>query len=188
MTPFGYFMTLISFVYAVALGHMLNGAARMVRHRRELRFSWPHALWMATVFLSLLVNWVSFWDANALKVIDLFSMTMWVVTATANYLVAALVTPEFERPEDYDLVRFHERQAPTYLTALLVMVLLAIAQNAAGVLEGLGWSQQNRLVAAMAAPPLAAIFGRHRLVQLAAPLAEMGLMIGFAVAFYPKIA
>lgn len=106
MSPFGYFMTLISFVYAVALSHLLTGAGRMLRHRRQVRFSWPHALWMATIFVMSVINWVSYWNANGLKTIDLATMTIWVVSATGNYFVAALVTPEFERPEDYDLINF----------------------------------------------------------------------------------
>jgi hypothetical protein len=188
MTPFGYFMTLISFVFAVALSHLQTGVARMVRHRREVRYSWPHGLWRAAIFLILVVNFISFWDANALKVIDLATMAIWLVAAMGNYFVAALVTPEFERPEDYDLVRFHERQFATYLTTLLLLVVIAMAQNAAGALEGLGWSQQNGLVAAMALPVLAALFVRNPLVQLAAPLAELSLMVWFTVAFYPRIA
>lgn len=48
--------------------------------------------------------------------------------------------------------------------------------------------EQNVLVAAMLLPPLAALLMRYRSVQIAAPLAEFGLVVWFTVAFYPRIA
>jgi hypothetical protein len=188
MSPFDYVLSLISFIYAVALTHLLTGAARMVRHRRQLVFSWPHALWMATIFVDLVINWVTFWDAHALKVIDLGAVAVAVAAATSNYFVAALVTPEFERDEDYDLVRFQERQGRTYLVALAVFGLIGLATNALGALEGLPWAAQNGLVPLMFAPLLAAFFIRRPFVQVLAPLAELVLFLWFALLYYPRIA
>jgi hypothetical protein len=188
MTPFDYVLTLISFIFALALTHLLMGAARMVRHRSQLTFSWPHALWMAVVFADLVINWLGFWDAHLLKVIDLATVAVVVAMSTAQYLVAALVTPEFESAKDFDLVRFQEEQGRTYLTALVVFGVIGLAVNGAGSLEGIGWAQQNGIVLAMFVPTLAALFIRRPAVQILAPLAEMALLVWFALAFYPRIA
>jgi hypothetical protein len=187
VSPFDYVLTLLSFVFALAMAHLLMGGARMVRHRRELTFSWPHALWMAAVFIDLVINWLGFWDARALKVIDLATIAGAVVMATLQYLVAALVTPEFETNEDYDLQRFHREQSRTYLGALLAFGVVVLVVNAAADAEGVEWSRQNGIVALMFAPGLAALFLRNRVVQVVAPIAEMALIAWYAVVFYPRI-
>ena len=188
MSPFDYVLSLVSFIYALALTHLLTAAARMVRHRRQIVFSWPHALWMAMIFIDLVINWLTFWDAHNLKVIDLAATAAVMVTATSNYFVVALVTPEFERDEDYDLVRFQARQGRAYLTALLVFGLVAFAGNATSPMLGLQWSEQNVLVGATFVPVLAALFIRRPLVQVLAPLVELAFVIWYALQFYPRIA
>jgi hypothetical protein len=99
------------------------------------------------------------------------------------------VTPEFEERGDEDLVKFHVTQGPAYLVALLALVAIAIALNAAAQIEGVSkWGAENSLVVAMAAPIVAALAIPRRLVQLLAPAIEIVLFVWFAVAYYPRIA
>ncbi len=71
MSPFEFVLTLVSFIYALAIAHLLMGAARMIRYRHELVFSWPHRLWMTFTFVGLLAAWLSLWDFHTKKVVDL---------------------------------------------------------------------------------------------------------------------
>ena len=48
MKSFEFLILFFTFAFALALTHLLFAATRMIRHRRTLIFSWPHALWMAT--------------------------------------------------------------------------------------------------------------------------------------------
>jgi hypothetical protein len=187
--PFEYVLLLVSFVYTLALTHLLMGAARMIRHRRELKFSWPHALWMAFAFTLVILNWISQWDFHTLKTIDLATLGGAIALSVGIYFVSALVTPEFEREEHYDLVAYHRTQGPTYVGAVLALALLAMALNFGALAEGVqSWAEQNLLVAAMLLPAGAAlIWRRQAVVQALAPALELAAAAWFLAAYYPKL-
>src|SRR5438045_2063200 len=109
MHPFDFIIVFLSFVYALALTHLLFAATRMIRHRRELIFSWPHALWMLAIALTLGANWLSLWDFHTLQDVDLVTIVAGLAFSTVQYFVCALVSPDFEEGETYDMRMFHER-------------------------------------------------------------------------------
>ncbi len=188
MTPFDFVLTLLSFIYSLALAHLLTGAARMIRHRRKLVFSWPHALWMTSAFLLALANWLSLWAFHSFRVVDLPMFAGAVALCAGMYFVSAFVTPEFEKPEDFDLVRFHETQRFTYITANLVLLTLALGLNAgAGAIGVRSWASDNAPNLAMVLPLLAALFLRNTSVQLLAPLIlNLALIFGMLLS-HPRL-
>jgi hypothetical protein len=189
LEPFEYILLLVSFVYTLALTHLLMGAARMIRHRRELRFSWPHALWMLFAFGLVVINWLSQWDFHTLKAIDLPTLGGAIALCVGIYFVCALVTPEFEREEHYDLIAYHQTQGRTYVGAVLALALLAMALNVGALAEGVQtWAEQNAVVAAMAVLALVAIVWRRPWVQVLVPALELALTVWFLVTYYPKLA
>jgi hypothetical protein len=188
VSPFDFILALVSFVYALAIAHLLRGAARMIRHRRDLIFSWPHGLWMAFTFLGLLAAWLTLWDFHAMKAINLATFAGAVVVCVGLYLTAALVTPEFDDPEDYNLIRFHGRQRATYLSVNLALCAVALGLNIAAGAEGVAnWLKESGPSLALAAPIAAALLIRNRLVQIAAPAVAIGMVLAFVWIFYPSI-
>ena len=188
MTPFEFVLLLISFIYSLALTHLLMGAARMIRHRRELTFSWPLALWMATIAVITLLNWLIFWDFHRVKTLDLGAFAGAVVLATGNYFACALVTPEFDRPEDYDLQSFQRRQRLTYTGALLVLGITALGLNSVASFEGVThWAEENGITLATLVPVAVALLVRNTRVQAVAALVEMTLNVWYAIEFYPTL-
>lgn len=189
MEPFEYVLLLVSFVYTLALTHLLMGAARMIRHRREVTFSWPHALWMVFAFTLVVLNWISQWDFHTQKAIDLPTLSGALALAVGIYFVSALVTPEFEREEHYDLVAYHRTQGPTYVGAVLALAFLAIGLNFGALAEGVQtWAEQNVLVGAMVlAAGAALIWRRQPVVQVLMPILELAAAAWFLAAYYPKL-
>ena len=45
----------------------------MIRHRKALIFSWPHALWMLGALFQLVVNWVTLWDFRTMELLPILS-------------------------------------------------------------------------------------------------------------------
>jgi hypothetical protein len=189
MEPFEYVLLLLSFIFTIALTHVLTGAARMIQHRRELSFSWPHALWMAQAFLLVVVNWAELWDFHTLKTIDLPTYLSAIAICVGNYFYCALVTPDFERGESFDLVAFHRTQGRTYLAAGMVLIVISLVVNAAASAEGVtSWAAQNGLVLAMGAAVATAMIWRNRVVQIASPLVTISLTVAAMVISYPTLA
>ena len=103
MTAFEFIIVFLSFAYALAFSHVLFAAARMIRHRRELIFSWPHALWMADAVMLLFSNWISLYDFRAMQVMSIGTILTLFAFVTTLYFTCALVTPDFE-DGDYDMM------------------------------------------------------------------------------------
>lgn len=189
MHPFDFILLFFSFIYTVALTHILFAATRMIRHRRQLVFSWPHALWMGSVFLLLSVNWLSLWDLRTVARFDLEVIAPNFIVVISQYFLAALVSPDFEDSDDYDLQAFHRRERRTYLGAYLATMIVGAALNFEGALRyGLAsWGQQNLIAIPLGAAGLAAFFIDRRWVQIAAPLIVIGVLIAYPILFYPAL-
>ena len=189
MGPYEFIIAFLSFIYALALTHLLLAAARMIRHRRRIRFSGPHILWMIVALLSLSGNWLTLWDFHAQKSVSLATVGLAVLFAVLNYMVCALLSPDFEDAEDYDLRRFHEREGPTYIGARLVLGVASLILNAAASIE-LGvasWAKQNiGVVLVLTLCALALIF-RGGWIQWLIPAALIIFFITVFEIFYPAL-
>lgn len=188
MKSFEFLILFFSFAFALALTHLLFAATRMIRHRRSLIFSWPHALWMATALMLLLANWLSLFDFRSKESIDLPTVFMLFALVIMLYFACALVSPDFEEGETYDMPAFHEREGRTYIGTLVALMVVSFAANIDATHEGVAaWGAQNTLVALMIVPTVLALLTRNRVVQILCPLALLGLTVAFMTIFYPVL-
>lgn len=189
MGPFEFIILFFSFIYTLALTHLLFAATRMIRHRRVLVFSWPHGLWMLNGLLLLASNWISLWDFHHIETMPLATIAIGFVFVIGQYFICALVAPDFEDGEGYDMKAFHAREGGTYMAAILVVVVVSLIANAAaGAGAGVdNWARQNAVVLAMAATVILPLFVRRRWAQVAGPLALAGLLLAFLPIYYPVL-
>jgi hypothetical protein len=187
--PFEFIILFFSFVYTVALTHLLFAATRMIRHRRNLVFSWPHALWMLNALLLLTGNWISLWDFHRFGAISLAIIATGLVLVGIQYFICALVAPDFEEGEAFDLRAFHAQEGRTYMSGFLVLTLVALGVNAAaGARAGVqNWADENVIVLAMIPPILISLFIRARWAQVGAPVVLAAAMISYLVIYYPVL-
>jgi len=189
MNPFEFIILFFSFIYTLALTHLLFTWTRMVRHRRQLTFSWPHFLWMMVSLGNLSVNWLSLWDFRTDGSLALGTIVAGFLFVVINYFVCALVSPDFEGGETYDMKQFHECEGPTYIGVTLVLIATSITINflAGSQLGVSNWSNENKLVVTFIIPPLLALAVKRPWAQLAAPVALLTGIISYAVIYYPVL-
>lgn len=189
MRAFDFIIVFFSFAYALGLTHILYAAAKMIRHRKVLIFSWPHALWMLAAVSQLLANWVALWDFRDMDVMPIGVVLIGFLVVAVVYSICALVSPDFEGADGYDLRAFHATEGPTYIAAFLVLALLSLVINfAAGVGAGVqNWANQNLLVLAMIPVIVLALLVKARWVQVACPLAMVAAFVLFLALYYPAL-
>ena len=189
MGPFEYIILFFSFIYTLALTHLLFAATRMIRHRRSLVFSWPHALWMLNALLLLVCNWISLWDFHTLKSMALPVVLGGFALVGVMYVICALIAPDFEDGDGFDLRAFHEREGRTYILAFAAFLPLATVLNvAAGAGVGIeSWAEQNPIVIAMAPPVLVPLLFRAKWAQIGGPLVLVAIMVAYLIIYYPVI-
>lgn len=189
MHPFEFIILFFSFIYTLALTHLLFAATRMIRHRRDLVFSWPHALWMLAVLVILGGNWLSFWDFKAFDEMRLPMVASGFVISIAQYFVCALVSPDFEGGETYNMKLFHEREHRTYIGGILAFCVMCIGVNtAAGASLGVvNWAAQNSLVLVMLVVLIPPLITRRPWVHILSPALMVCLGAAFSILYYPVL-
>ena len=185
MKSFEFLILFFSFAFALAMTHLLFAITRMIRHRRQLVFSWPHALWMAAMLMLLLANWLSLFDFREKQSIDLATVLMLFALVIMLYFACALVSPDFDQGETYDMAAFHERESRTYIGTVMALLVVSFIANIDATHEGVSkWGLENVVVGWMIVPTVLPLLSKNRIVQLLCPLILLGLVIGFMMKFY----
>ncbi|HXC54411.1 MAG TPA: hypothetical protein VNU97_03885 [Rhizomicrobium sp.] len=185
MGAFEHVISLLSFVFALAIAHLLLTVAGFVRSWERVELSWPHALWLLNGLITVLANWISFWDMRTLTAWSIGTILFTFALAFLTYLQVALVCPEIPAEGAIDLKRFHDKQSRRYIGAFAVTSIMALIGN---VILGDGlnvqeWGEQNLAVVPMIAVTLPALFLRNRWVQLGSPLALMAIWLLYFARF-----
>jgi len=129
MGAFEHVISLLSFVYAIAIAHLLTTVARLIGSRERVRFSWFQAYWMLNALLVLVVDWVSFWEMHSVPSWTMASIAVVLVQAFVDYMQAALVCPEIPAEGTIDLVAFHNARASRYIGAFAITCIWALVDN-----------------------------------------------------------
>jgi hypothetical protein len=173
MGAFEHIIALLSFVYALAIAHLLLTLAGLIRASERVRFSWLHGFWMANALIVLIVDWISFWDLRSLPRYGIGTIFLFVGIALIDYLQAALVCPEIPAEGPIDLVQFHAAQSRRYIGAFAAAATMALVTNTVlgGAFNIAEWERQNLAAAPLLAVALVAAIFRARWVQIGAPFA-----------------
>jgi hypothetical protein len=187
--PFDFIILFFSFIYALALTHLLLSVTSMIRYRSKITLSAPLLVWMVVALAFLVINWISLWDFHSLQTISIWPIATLFVLSINVYLFCALISPEFKRDDDFDLRTFQERQRTAYLSAVASLVVVALIVNVtAGA--GLGvqkWAQENSIVLAMIPAVGIPLFVKRQDVQIIAGLALIVLSLVYVILYYPVL-
>jgi hypothetical protein len=172
MGAFEHVISLLSFVYALAIAHLLTTVARLISARERVRFSWFHAYWMLNALIVLVLDWISYWDMHALPNWTMASLGIVLLQSFVDYMQAALVCPEIPAEGEIDLQDFHRRHAGRYIGAFTVVGIVALFDN---FYFGSGYNigevlVQNIVVVPMIIIAATATFVRKRWVDITAPI------------------
>lgn len=130
MAAFDHVLVLLSFVYALALTHLLSRIGALTLARDRVRFSGLLAVCMANAVLMVFTNWLSLWDLRGMRDWDLFSVTMQFTFAVAIYFLCALAAPEINDKETIDMESFYWRNRRLFYSVLMACMFLSLVINA----------------------------------------------------------
>ena len=129
MAAFEHVVLLLSFVYALALTHLLSRIGALLIARARVRFSGLLALAMANAIVLVYSDWLSLWDLRGIKSWDIASVTLQFVFAIMAYFMCSLAAPEGGEGE-IDMEDFYWRQRQPFYWIILVLLVMSLAINA----------------------------------------------------------
>ena len=171
MGAFDHIILLLSFVYALAIAHLLSTIALLIRQSACVRFSARAAFWMVNALVIILANWIGFWDLRALPSWSIGTILFTFLIAFTNYLTAALACPQTEGNGELDLVSFFDRQRVKILVSTLASCAAALVANVVygQALGAITWDRGNLAVVPMTAAVLIPLIWRSRVAQVIGP-------------------
>jgi hypothetical protein len=185
MSAFEHVTALLSFVYALALTHLLARIAELIVARDRVKFSGLLALGMVNAVLLVFVNWLALWDLRSVTNWDIASVAIQFLFAVSVYVVCALVGPKAPDDGVIDLEDFFWRQRRYFYGAIIVCLVLALLAN----LDFLKtpntalFMKENLGTIAIMIPSTLGLISGNRMVQWTAGICFFVLIIGFAIMF-----
>ena len=182
---------LLSFVYALALTHLLSSATELLVARKQVRFSGLYAAWFLTALLVVLINWLSLWGLVAVKRWTIAEVMLQFLTAVVQYFTCSTFRiSEARRDEVIDLPALFEQRRPVIFSAFLALDLIASFQNwwhrenlAGPAPRPTDWIGEDLSIIPMAVAATVAGWARPRWLQWTAAALMLGLSIFFLVTY-----
>src|SRR5580698_7159207 len=129
MTAYGHVLTLLSFVYALALTHLLSRVGALLLARRRVRFSGLQALAVINAAGQVFLNWLVAWSTHDVTDWDLPTIFSAFLFAVTNFLLCAAAAPETTGDGPIDLVAFYDDNRRLYWGVLMVMMVTALVAS-----------------------------------------------------------
>jgi hypothetical protein len=121
---FQHITVLFSFVFAIALTHVLSCVSKLILARDQVRFSGLHALWMFNALVVLLINWISIWQLEAVKHWSVGEIMIQLGWAIPQYFTCSLISMPVGNEGVIDMDAFYERQRPVLFSAFALIMNL----------------------------------------------------------------
>jgi hypothetical protein len=123
--PFSYLSVLISIVLALGMTRVLAGIGDMMQARSRRHIYWVHAVWIANVFLFLVVAWWIFYRWRNQQPWTFFLFIFVLISPTILYLASLLLFPRegaVDESVDYKTHYYANHRAFFILLALFVPI------------------------------------------------------------------
>ncbi len=185
MRAFDYVVVLMSFVFALALTHVLSRVGEVLLARERVRHSGLQVLTIVNAVVTVYLDWLTLWDARTLQVWTLPATTVLFVFSAANYFTCVAATPEVQAEGPVDLDASYWKNRRLFWGMILALNVLAIPVNALFL-----GSQSPQLFYSTSlatlpffAPPLLALLVKAKWAQWVAGLALLVLSLTWMVVF-----
>ena len=180
---------LLSFVFALALTHLLSSATELLIAGKRVRFSGLYAVWTLNALLFVLINWLSLWGLSALKHWTVTEVVIQFLGVVVQYFTCSTFrVSEVHGDEVIDLPALFQERRVLIFSAYLALALIAFFQNwwDRNNMVGLGpddWIGEDLSIVPMVIAVVAAGWARPKWLQWVAAICVFGVSIGFLMTY-----
>ena len=129
MRAFDHVLTLYSFVFALALTHLLSRVGALMLARKRVRFSALHAFMVVNAVVLVFVNWLALWFVHDVGEWDLFSIVIYFLFALASFFFCAAAAPEAPSEGTIDLEAFYWENYRLFYGLIALQTVVAMLSS-----------------------------------------------------------
>jgi heme exporter protein D len=174
---------LLSFVFALALTHLLSSTTELAIAGKRVRFSGLYTLWAINAAVLLVVNWMAIWGLTAVKRWTVSEVALQSLSAIMQYFTCSTFRVSPTGDDDrIDLPELYQQRRKLIFSAFLALAAIALFQNwwDRDNMQGMGpndWIAEDLTVLPMVVAVALAGWARQPLLQWLAAVAMLGLNI-----------
>jgi hypothetical protein len=184
---FEHVTVLLSFVFAIALTHVLTSTTEIVWARHRLRFSGLQAMWMGSAVLSILINWIGLAPLASIKKWSPAEIAIQFGAAIVQYYTCSLISIRPKEHGAVDMPGFYDRERPSIFSAYSALMIVSIFQSVWDAknygMTDAAMFQTIGVVGVMLAATLIAGWAKPRWPQWMAAIGMLGLQFYFLITF-----
>jgi len=180
---------LLSFVYALALTHLLSSATDLAIAGKRVRFSGLYAAWAISAALLLFSNWISLWGLTGVKRWTTVEVLLQFLTAIIQYFTCSTFRVSMNNDDDtIDLPALYQRRRRLIFGAFLALGVMAMFVNwwDRNNMNGMGpndWIVEDLTIIPIVITVILAGWARSTWLQWLAAVSMFGLNIYILVLY-----
>jgi hypothetical protein len=183
MGAFDHVLLLLSFVFAMALTHLLSRVGALMFTRKPVRFSGLQTLEIVNAIVWLYANWLALWYLRGIKDWELLSITTWFAYAIQNYFACAAAAPEVGEGGAFDMEAFYWDNRRNFWGVMLVGAVLTILTNFTFVSDRALFLEANVYTLPFFVPCILALTVRARWAQWTSGLLFLAIDLTLLLTF-----
>src|SRR5215469_3293556 len=122
MAALDHIILLLSFVFALAIAHLLSRVGSLMAERERVRFSALEAFMIVNALVMVFLNWISLYYLRNIRQWDLATVTILFVFALLTYLLCAAAAPEIPSEGTIDLEKVYWKSHRLFYGLTFLMV------------------------------------------------------------------
>jgi hypothetical protein len=129
MAAFEHVILLLSFIYALALTHLLARVGNLIVARARVLFSPLGCVAILNAGAIVYSNWLAIWDLRGMREWGIVSVTTLFAFSVVVYFVCSVAAPEPGPEGPIDMEAFFWRNRRPFYALILLCMVLAIVAN-----------------------------------------------------------
>lgn len=134
MDEFSYLSVLTSIIVGLAITQILKGYRGIVLSRARVRIYWPTLVWSGSLLLMNIQSWWAMFVLREVRVWTFAAFTVVLVQTILQYMLAAIVLPDFSGSEPVDLREHYWGHTRWFFGLAILVLLTSLAKDP--VIEG----------------------------------------------------
>jgi hypothetical protein len=184
MATFDHVVLLLSFVFGLALAHLLSRLGSLMLARARVRFAPLQGLMALNAVATVFVNWLILFDMHSARDWDLLSIALWFVCALSCFFICAAAAPDPVEDKEIDLEAFYRDGHRLFYWLVLLSEAVDVAVNFDFLKIDPKLMLQTQLdTIPFFLPPVLAIVVPQRWAQWTAGLSLLALYLWWALTF-----
>lgn len=148
ISPFEYVSILISIILGLGIAQLLSALADLLYDIKQVKFYWPHTLWIIFVLFLHIQDWFITYELRSLAAFNLPTLLFILLYPVTLFMCAKVLLPTNRSEESFNMKRYYFSQFRLIYLLIGFSIALSIGFNA--IFLNLQWVEQLALIVFLA--------------------------------------